>query len=167
MHRTRTALLVAAAALVGPLAACSGSDDTGLGRPVADEVADPCALLDAPEVDAITGWRVGEGEPTPDDAIAGMSACHFREEDQVGVVQVAVADEAGEATAIAARRELAERHDDVADVTIDGASDAFEVRSAGVIGMVVDDRFVEVAAVGAGLDEGDHVALAELVAGRV
>jgi hypothetical protein len=163
----RTSLLALVALSALTLGACTGGDTDDLGQPVSDSTPDPCALLDPAAIADATGWTVAEGGPADEDAAPGLSGCHFLELDQIGVVQVVVADRTGSGPATSARRELAERHDDVVDVTVPGASDAFEARDLGVVGMVVDDRFVEVSAVGAGLDDQGHLQLAEAVVERM
>jgi hypothetical protein len=47
-----------------------------------------------------------------------------------------------------------------APVAIDGASAAFEVPSEGLLGMVVDDDYIQVSVIGATAHEDDHVELA-------
>ena len=122
-------------------------------------------MLDAAEVDAVTGWAVGAATPASRSEPTPVRLCHFTDVDHRGTVQVVVADEVGAAPFDAAREALA-ANPTVGDATVAGASVAFQAPFDGVVGMVVDGRFVVVTVAGVGLDQADHIELATIVAER-
>ncbi len=122
-------------------------------------------MLDAAEVDAVTGWAVGAATPASRSEPTPVRLCHFTDVDHRGTVQVVVADDVGDAPYVAARQALA-ANPTVGDAVVPGASAAFQAPFDGIVGMVVDGRFVEVTVAGVGLDQADHIELATIVAER-
>lgn len=174
-HRAGTAAptvaraLVAALALSAALASCS-ADDPATGDPVAAELGpvDPCSLLSPSEIRSVTGWTVPDGVDESE-LLDGteVAVCSFTEPDHVGVVQVQLDEGAGRAEFERRRAELEGDGMDGRDARVSGAERAYEAPEHGVVGMLVDDTFVQVVTIGPGVDEGDHLRLAATVAGHL
>ena len=136
------------------------ADDAG----ASDGIPDPCALLSPDDIEAITGFPVGEGLAEPDRQTDVSSLCEWTQTDDLGTVTVALAPgypvpyEEGET-----------RLGKTVAIEIPGASEAYSVSDGLSVGMSVDGTYVAVAFSGA-LDgsRGDvTVELATLVAERL
>lgn len=159
----RRALVVLAACAA--LGACGGAEP-GTGDPVAAErpAVDACALLTPNEIADITGWVVGAGvDDTERMDDVEMSVCSYTEPDHLGLVQVQVDELAGPAEFAAHRDRLEAQGMDGRDVQVSGASRAYESPAHGVVGLLVGATFVQVVAIGPGVDAEHHLRLADVV----
>lgn len=146
------------------LGACSSEQSTG--DPVAAErrAIDACALLTPSEIGDITGWTVPAGvDDTERVDDVELSVCSYTEPDHLGLVQVQVDELAGPAEFAGHREELEAQGMDGRDVQVPGASRAYESPAHGVVGMLVGATFVQVVAIGPGVDPEHHLRLADAV----
>jgi hypothetical protein len=161
----RTLAVLAASIAVG---ACSGEQRTGDPVAVERPLVDVCDLLSPAEISDITGWTVPAGvDDTERVDDTELSVCSYTEPDHVGLIQVQVDEEAGPADFSARREQLEAQGMDGRDVQVPGASRAYESPAHGVVGMLVDTTFVQVVAIGPGVDVDHHVRLAGAVAGNL
>lgn len=149
---------------------CAGGDD-GLGDPVADEVrppTDPCSLLSADEIERITSWEVSEGTDHSDPTRTGSrSVCSFSETNHAGAVQVQWAADRGTEEFDRARTEMEAAGMDGRDVEVAGATAAYDSPAHGIVGMLIDGSFVQVATIGPAVSDEQHLELAAVVAGNL
>lgn len=148
---------------------CAGGDD-GLGDPVADKMdpqVDPCSLLSPTEISEITGWEVSGGTDHSDSSRNGTrSVCSFSEQRHAGVVQVQWSLD-GVEEFDRARAEMETTGMDGGDVEVAGAAAAYDAPDHGVVGMLIDDGFAQVATIGPAVSDGQHLELAAVVAGNL
>jgi len=167
-------IVVGAFALGLTLTGCSSSDaapspnDSPAGSgPTAGPVGipDPCTLLSPAEIEAATGVAFQEGVFNTDISTDSQSICDWHPVDGVfPLVQVLVSP--GAAT-VAAQRQSAEAiMGATTDVAVTGGQNAYTVAGGSILGMTVDDNFIQVSFMTADPDDvtTTTVTLAETVA---
>jgi len=153
------------APLAAALIAASSIGLYGCGTPSAFD--DPCHLLSRSVVADITGVTMLRADYDEDLSNDHQSVCAWRPAaGGYPVVQVFVSEGGDQ---VATQRADAESGLGAStDVTIDGATDAYVVGKGSIVGMVVDDTFVQVALIEpTGQDVSDiTIALAKEAAAR-
>ncbi|MBN2177265.1 MAG: hypothetical protein JW722_06370 [Demequinaceae bacterium] len=136
---------IAALALSLVLVGCSSSGAAPDGPgPAAGPIPDPCALLDSTQIETITGVSFQEGVFNTDLSTDFQSICDWHPMDGAfPLVQVLVSPGA---STVAAQRESAESiMGATVDVSVTGGDNAYTVAGGSILGMTVDDYFVQVA----------------------
>lgn len=133
--RTASAAALAIAAVLATTS-CSG----GNGIP------DPCGLLTEEQIEAATGIGFDGGTFDEDLSTDTQSLCVWHSDDDPGTfVQVLVSE--GAAQVQSQRAEAVEYLGTSQDETVAGARDAYSLESGAILGMAVDDYFVQVSAI--------------------
>ncbi|WP_172655871.1 DUF3558 family protein [Demequina maris] len=174
---------VVAAVLAAVLAGCSDGGAPAEPDPTASATApsavadatapagglpDPCDLLSAGDLEAASGVGFSDGVLAEDIATETQASCVWNAIDgPLPIVQVLVV--AGADLAASQRESTEEWMGASTDVEVAGATDAYAVGEGTILGMQVDDVFVEVSYMSG--DEGDLTAItadiAEVVAGNL
>ncbi|WP_062299596.1 DUF3558 domain-containing protein [Demequina maris] len=155
----------------GPLdaaASASATEPATVDAAAATGLPDPCDLLSAADLEAASGVGFGGGVLAEDIATETQASCVWNAIDgPLPIVQVLVV--AGADLAASQRESTEEWMGASADVDVAGATDAYAVGEGTILGMQVDDVFVEVSYMSG--DEGDLTAItadiAEVVAGNL
>ncbi len=175
-RRRHPGFVAACLAITLGAAACSSSSDdatapatptspstTSTGAP--SPAPDPCALLTPAQIEAGTGWTVGQGVADDDAPDTAGSVCNW--EDASAEDGVHLQFHEGDAATVfdERRRSLTGRGGarEPVDVEVDGTTDAFQVVAEGLLAMVVDDDYVQLSVIG-GANEDDHLQLGADVA---
>lgn len=135
-HRLTFGVVAAASALV--LAGCTGSDG-----PFKAPVPNPCDTLDTAMINETLGSEYDDAKPNELQSNDRQSVCEWWSKDQGGTfVQVLIKVDA---TSVTAERESANNGlGATVDEKVVGATDAYSMLSGAMIGMAVDDYFVQV-----------------------
>ena len=151
--RTHPCLLITTALCLaltlGP-AGCSSNDPDAAA-------IDPCSLLTTDQIETTTGWSVQEGtRPETAPRTAG-AICNWDDGTGEGAVHLQVHDGAAAKLLDERRRSLERRGATRAPrtVTLEGASEAFDVEAEGLLAMAVGDDYVQLSVIG-GAAEPDH-----------
>ena len=159
--RAATGILAVAIAAI-TLAGCS--DDAEFEA----DVPNPCDVLTTDQVEGILGIAYDDAKPNDLLSTETQAICEWWATDAPGTfVQVIIKVDAAQ---VAVERDSAnEGLGATVDETITGATDAYSMLQGAMIGMAVDDYFVQVSNLsGQGGDHTDEtVALAELVAAKI
>ena len=167
-------MAVSAALLALTAAGCASADDSadGVGLATSDgattaRTLEPCALLSTTNIDRVMGWTLPAGSRATAAERDGWSICNW-EDPAVGAVQVQVHDGDGRAIFDQRRHEL-----DVSgsvsarDAAVTGADQAYDSADAGVVGLRIGQRFVQVTVIGPITGDHQHLELAGAVVGAV
>lgn len=171
---SRQILGLSAAVLALAISGCSSSDASpnasamltgpgGADVPVGG-LPDPCTLLTVAQIEAASGLSFGEGELNPQLSTSWQSICEWYSTDaNFTFVQVVIT---ADASTVAAQRETAEDMMGASvDVTVPGAENAYTVAGGSILGMGVEDYFVQVAYMTTGL--GDVTSVTTALAAEV
>jgi hypothetical protein len=149
---SRRALGLSAIALALALSGCSSSEtppadpDSSTspgGTSPEGALPDPCSLLTAPQIEAVSEYSFAEGEFNPQLSTSWQSICEWYATDAtVTFVQIVIT---ADASTVALQRETAEdMMGGSVDVTVPGAENAYTVAGGSILGMGVKDYFVQV-----------------------
>lgn len=159
-----TCLAAAAAALM----ATGCSSDDGASSDFAAPVPDPCATLTAEQIETALGAAYDEAKPNVYQSNETQSVCEWWSTELEGTfVQVLIKVDA---SSVATERESANAGlGATVDEQVAGATDAYSMLSGAMIGMAVDDYFVQVSNLsGDGGDQTEEtVTLAETVSAGI
>ncbi|WP_062307742.1 hypothetical protein [Demequina subtropica] len=130
--------------------------------------ADVCALVDAADLEEITGLTFEEGIFDADLSSDLQYVCNWTHSgDTLAIVQVLVLPGVGD---MASQRDSAEEWlGETADVEVAGATDAYSVAAGSIIGMRVGDDFVQVSFMSADASDVTNttVEIAEVAVGNL
>ena len=182
MIRVRSRGLLVGVVLAAASSACTGSSDDGgpdggsdgTGTPDTETLvsapdgglADPCALLTVQEIDAATGQSFAPAVPHSDLSTDVQAICDWSVADgSPSTVQVIVSGDVYDSNRVGAE----EAGEELVDVEVAGADDAFSTLSGSIVAMDVDGAFVQVSYItDSTIDLTDvTVELAEAVVGRL
>jgi hypothetical protein len=157
---------IAAVAAVTLLAGCSGDDESDHG--FAASVPDPCDAITSAQIEAALGSQYDEAKPNVYQSNETQSVCEWWSTTHEGTfVQVLIKSDA---SLVASERESADLGlGATVDEQVEGATDAYSMLSGAMIGMAVDDYFVQVSNLSG--DGGDQtpetIALARIVTASI
>ena len=153
---------VLAAGVAALAVVVSGCGSSTAAAPRAAAAVKSCDLLSSADIHQLTGLQLPAGKAAS--AAQGWSLCNWEDADARAGVQVQL--HAGDAREIfqQRRQELASAFEVTPQpVRIAGATDAYEVRAQGTVGVLVGDEFIQLSTVGSTFGQRDHLGLAALV----
>ena len=152
------------------LAGCSSSDDAPNTPDAAEagDIPDPCSLLSAADIEAVSGVAFQPGVFNEDLSTDFQSICDYSPVDGVfPLVQVLVSP--GEAQVATQRSTAGDMLGGTVDVTVSGASDAYAVAGGSIVGMAANGYFVQLSYMSSDVADvtSTTVSLAEVVVGAL
>lgn len=167
-ERNSLARLVGAVAFLGAVVILGACTETSTETAVTDTTDGPCDLLTVDTIDEITGWTLPEGTRVEEREQDDWSYCNWEDLDVGGSVQVQWRRGDGRVSFEQRRAELEDSGlGDTRAVDIAGADAAYDVADHGVVGVLVGVHFLQISAIGASVDDRQHLELAEAAASQV
>lgn len=128
---------------------------------------DACGLLTSAEIESVTGDSLEAGALDEELSTGEQGVCHFAPAtDPFPIVQVIVVEGPGAGFDLQMATAVSMMGDEVEDIDIPGASQAFVVAGGAIIGMAVGDHYLQVSYLSTSTDDVTDItsALAELAA---